>query len=232
MFFRLKNKVRFAFFEMIGLILSLSAFSQPIITGPTCVVPGTVYHYRIAGPWTAASTMQVCITGGYIKDMDSSQKTCTLQGGAPLGSVLIVWNQPGNSSLTLSSAIGNSSLKVSVVSPLIPGTIASSSKHQTIANNSIPLVIICSADSGGACSPSYILQWQQSQNMLAWIDIKNAVGENLVVPTTILQPTYYRRRVTEKSSGTIGYSDAAWVDVLAPTPAASQSATNSSITPP
>ena len=149
--------------------------------------------------------------------------SCTPQGGAPLSSLLVVWNNPGTGSLTLSSALGNSTFNVTVASLLKAGTIDSSSKKQVIGYDSVPSLIICSPDSGGSCSPAYADQWQQSFDMVSWKDIQGATSGNLSISSPLTQATFYRRKVTEKTSGTIGYSDVAFVDVGPPPPSAFQS---------
>ncbi len=223
MFLFLKNKVKQSRIFFFLLFIHLTAISQPTITGPTCVMPGAVYQYTIKGSWKTSSTMQVCITGGNFRSKDTSLKNCTPQGGAPLSSLLIAWNNPGTGSLSLSSAIGNSTLSVTIVSTLQGGTMDSSSKKQVIGYDSIPSMIICSADIGGSCSPVYIDQWQQSLDMVSWKDIQGATSLNLSVSAPLTQATFFRRKVTEKTSGTIGYSDIAFVDVGPSPPSALQS---------
>ncbi len=223
MFLFLKNKVKQTRIFFFLLLIHFTANSQPTITGPTCVMPGAVYQYTIKGSWKAASTMQVCIAGGNFRSKDTSLKNCTPQAGAPLSSLLIVWNNPGTGSIILSSAIGNSTLNVTIVSTLQGGTIDSSSKKQVIGYDSIPSTILCSADIGGSCSPVFMDQWQQSYDMLSWKDIQGATSLNLSITTPLKQATFYRRKVTEKTSGTIGYSDIAFVDVGPPPPSASRS---------
>jgi hypothetical protein len=227
MFLFLKKKIKQLQIFFILMLIHIAAFSQPTITGPTCVMPGAVYQYTIKGSWRASSTMQVCISGGNFRSRDTSLKNCTPQAGAPLSSLLIVWSNPGNGSLSLSSAIGNSTLNVTIVSLLQGGTMDSSSKKQLIGYDSIPSTIICSVDIGGSCSPVYADQWQQSFDMLSWKDIQGATSMNLSVSSPLTQATFYRRKVIEKTSGTIGYSDIAFVDVGPPPPSAFQSNQNS-----
>lgn len=203
---------------MAMLVIQVAAFSQPTISGPSCAMPGVVYHYMIKGTWKATSTMQVCITGGIFSTKDTTIGTCTQKNGAPLNSVLVIWKSPGAAILTLSSALGNSSFNVTVAASLQPGTIDSSSKKQVIGYDSLPATIICSADSGGSCSPSYKDQWQQSPDAINWKDIPGASSKNLSITTPLKQASFFRRKVTETVSGTIGYSDAAFVDVGPPPP--------------
>jgi hypothetical protein len=218
MFLYTKNNIKLLLTSISLFFTNLCAFSQPTITGPTCVVPGTVYHYRISGSWKASSTMQVCISGGTLKSKDTSLHNCTPLGGAPLSSVLVIWNSSGPASLRVTSGLGNSSLNIVITAPLTPGSIDSASKIQAIVYDSIPTAIACSSESGGSCSPNYIDQWQQSLDMVAWVDIPGATSRNLSTIPRLTQSTFFRRKVTEKSSGTVAYSDVAFVDVGPPAP--------------
>jgi len=56
--------------------------------------------------------------------------------------------------------------------------------------------------------------------MLGWINISGANGKNLTIATGLKQTTFYRRKVTETTSGSISYSNVATVDVIVPIPAA------------
>ncbi len=203
-------------------VFYISAYAQPTISGPSCVTPGVVYHYVIKGSWKASSTMQVCLTGGVFSTKDTTIGTCTQKNGAPLSSVLVVWNSPGNATINLSSALGNSSLNITVASLLQPGIIDTASKKQFIGYDSLPVTIICSADSGGSCSPAYKDQWQQSADAISWKDIPGATSKNLTITTPLKQASFFRRKVTETISGTIAYSDVAFVDVGPPPPSAMQ----------
>lgn len=186
--------------------------AQVTITGPTCVVPGTCYHYWIKGGWQARSTMQACVTGGRIADTSATPHTCTAAAGAPLGAILVIWDS-SNASIAVTSAAGNATLAISVTTPLMAGSIDSGSKQQMIGYDSIPATIICSVDSGGNCSPAYTDQWQQSADQVSWQDIPGSTGKNLRVTTALTQTVFYRRKVTETGSGTIAYSDTASVFV-------------------
>src|ERR1700733_10013314 len=100
-------------------VLQTPAFSQVNVTGPTCVIPGTVYQYVITGPWDSTSTMQVCLTGGQLAD---STGTCTPTGW-PLSFVLVTWNPGTTGSLQLQSSNGNSTIAVSISSSLSGGVL-------------------------------------------------------------------------------------------------------------
>jgi hypothetical protein len=194
--------------------VNLSLFSQVSITGPTCVVPGTIYHYKISGPWKASTSMQVCVSGGVLKGKDSVPNTCTPQGGAPLGGVLVQWTGTGSKSITISSSEGNKTISISSINSLQAGSIAASSQKQVIGSDSIIFAtIVCGAAIGGACSPSYSYQWQQSSDRVSWTNILGATSKDL--PGSRLKTTtFYRRKDMETTSGTIVYSDVAEVFVI------------------
>jgi hypothetical protein len=213
MIFILKRILRFSPAIIILVMISQSVRAQTSITGPDCVVPGFVYHYIISGAWDSTSNMQLCVTGGSFKSNDSTLHNCTKKGGAPLGSVLIVWNNPGTGSLSVSSALGNFSFNVTVVLPMHPGLIDTASKYQKIGYGTIPSAIVCSNDMGGNCTPIFSNQWQQSSDKVSWINISGSTGK-IFQPGPLTVSTFFRRRVTEKNSGTIDYSDIAEVDVL------------------
>jgi hypothetical protein len=204
--------------KIISLSIFLICFSVPgllsgqvTITGPTCVAIGTVYQYNIQGSWDSASTMQVCITGGTIAD-SSVSGNCTLQT-APLAAVRVSWSDPSGGSLSLTSSRGNASLHVNVASTLEPGMIDSSIAMQEVDSGGIPQPILCSPASGGACSPAYDYQWQQSSDAVNWSDIPRATAENLNFSSGTGQSGFYRRKLTERVSGTIDYSGLAAINI-------------------
>ena len=83
--------IKIFFLISIVFLLPRIGTSQVSITGPTCVVPGVIYQYQIQGNWDSTSTMQVCLSGGVIAD-STDTNICTPAGGAPLSSVLVIWN--------------------------------------------------------------------------------------------------------------------------------------------
>lgn len=195
------------------MLSALCAVSQVTISGPTCVVAGTVYQYTISGNWDSLSTMQVCISSGTIAGLSPSG-SCTVTG-APLAAVLILWNDTASNtgSISLTSSIGNATLSIQFAEPLIPGSIDSASRLQIVAADSIPAAINCSVDTGGSCNPAYSYQWQQSPDMGSWTDMAGAIAQNLSFGSALAQTTFFRRKVTETVSGTIGYSNVAVVTI-------------------
>jgi hypothetical protein len=191
------------------------ASGQVSISGATCVLPGTVYEYRISANWDSSSVMQVCVNGGSIVDTSISG-SCT-SNNFPVNAVLISWNDLPQASFTVTSSLGNSTFSVSSMAPLSAGLIDSLSKQQNLFDTvSIPAAIVCNGDSGGSCSPVYSYQWQRSDDAMIWQDLPEDTSKNLVFTQAATQTYYYRRKITETISTSIGFSDIAIVNVIVP----------------
>jgi len=210
----MKNKSKIILFICFTLTTVSTAFTQVTVSGPTCVVPGTVYEYTISGQWDSTSTMQVCITGGVFS---GSAVSCT-ENGKPSPFVLVSWTDSKSGSLSLTSSLGNASINIIVSSTLKGGTIITASSSQQVTFNALANTISCSPATGGSCSPGYNYQWQESLDRVNWKDINGATSQNFSSNTSRKHSTYFRRRVTELSSGTIAYSDIATVNVGDPPP--------------
>ena len=208
-----------AFKHIIAVALLLAAlrtpgFSQVTVSGPTCVIPGTIYQYVITGPWDSLSTMQVCLTGGQLADSSGS---CT-PTGQPLSFIRVTWNAGSSGSLQVQSSKGNSTIAVTLSDTLTGGSILVAAKTQRIAYLATPALVSCPPSTGGACSPQYNYQWQQSLDQVEWSDIPAATTQNLILAQAVKQTLFVRRKVTETGSNTIAFSNIALVDVGAPAP--------------
>jgi hypothetical protein len=193
----------------------LEAAAQPTISGPACVMPGASYQYLISGKWDSVSTMQVCANGAVIL---GSTNSCTANG-APVAAVSVTWIAGvGTGSLSLSSTSGNTTLAVTVTSPLKGGVLDMVSQRQIVGFNIAPGDIHCGTDSGGACKPIYQHQWQWSPDALHWADITGATGQHLTGIGPQKLTIYYRRKTVETVSGDIAYSNFAVVFVSLPPP--------------
>lgn len=202
----MKNKICFLLFS-VTLLLSWKAPAQVSITGPACVTSDIMYLYTINGTFDSSSTMKVCVTGGII---DTSNASCA--EGEWLPFVKIAWNNNiTNGSILITSSSGNDSLDVGITLPLAGGTIDSASLVQLSDSTREPAAIHCSAPAGGGCSPSYVYQWQQSANNMAWDDIPNATGQYLSFSAPVLLTTYYRRKTKTTESDAVAYTQAAAV---------------------
>ncbi len=195
---------------LLPVLISVAAKSQVTVTGPTCVTPGITCQYDIAANWTATATMQVCASGGTVIVANSS---CT-GNGTPQSRVFISWNaNASNPSVTITSSLGNATLNVQIAAALQPGIIDSTILVQSVSYNAIPATISCGLASGGNCSPSYSYTWQQSTDAMQWTNVTGATNTQVSFSSGLQQTTYYRRKVTETVSGTIGYSNMAVVYV-------------------
>ena len=190
---------------LIVFVFTQKLFAQISISGPQCVTTGTVYQYiiHISGKFDSLSKLQLCITGGKFED---SKNNCIPAADIR---IKVTWNPDAvNGNIAITSLRDNASLSVVITPPLNGGLISSNYKSQLTSKDSLPpSSIICSAASGGACTPVYSYQWQQSDNGVDWKDIRNATGQNLGLNQKIPNAYFYRRKVTETSSGSIQYSD-------------------------
>jgi hypothetical protein len=210
-----KNPLRYCLL-LILLFIYARNFAQITISGPTCVVRGTIYQYKIQGGWDSLSTMQVCINGGLITEKKSSS-SCTIMGKV-LGAVSVVWSSDTIGSVNVTSSKGNAILNVSITSLLNGGTISMDLKSQSINFGLLPTTISCSVPTGGACTPNYLYQWQASSNAVDWTDLANNNGENLSFTIPLKETKYYRRRTKETVSGNIAFSDVAMVATIITSP--------------
>lgn len=189
------------------LLFYWKAPAQVNITGPTCVTSEVMYLYTINGTFDSSSTMKVCVTGGII---DTTHATCA--EGEWLPFVKVAWNSNiSSASIVITSSSGNDSLDIGITLPLAGGTIDSASMIQLSDSTKIPVTLYCSAAGGGGCSLSYVYQWQQSANNMAWDDMPNATGQDLSFSTPVLLTTYYRRKTKTTESDAVAYTQAAVV---------------------
>ncbi|MEJ0105442.1 MAG: hypothetical protein WDO19_24050 [Bacteroidota bacterium] len=188
---------------------SIAAFSQPAIKGPACVTTGVQYDYFISGNPDSVSAVTVCIAGGSFTDSKTACRTVK-----PFTNISVTWNiDVKEGRLSIRSDAAADSLSIYITSLLDAGVIDVSLKKQSIRYDTFPSLITCSQATGGNCSPVYIYQWQSSPDGINWSDIKGETGQNLLSRSSLKESIFYRRKVTEKGSGTIGYSNIATVFV-------------------
>jgi len=189
------------------------AFSQISISGPTCVIPGQSYTYTISGGWSQLTNMSWCVSGGVITGATGNCKS-----GTPLPQVTVTWSTTltnGTLSLNTTTPTGTTTIHVIPSTALQAGAISNTS--QTINSGSIPATLNATAASGASCSPSYTYEWQQSFDNVNFGSVSSGgAGQNLSFTTGLTATTYYRRKVTETSSGSIGYTKTATVTVIPP----------------
>ena len=208
--------------KILQLLAAIAIFCKPAIcqvnlNGPTCVVPGVIYQYTITSPGTSSSpiNMKVCVTNGTIVDKDQKKLGDCVQSSDPFSTVFVAWYDATASSITISSLKGNKTSTMNMTVALQPGELEAQVKNQNLTDTlTVPSTIKCAGGRGGSCSPAYLYQWQQSADALTWSNIAGATGLNLSFTGGLNQPVYYRRKITETHSGTIGYSEIAAVNVL------------------
>ncbi len=203
---------RFAILLLIALTVGATAFSQISISpNPGCAVQGTDYQYTISGNWNpsaTSATMTWTVTGGTIVS-----HTNPLTGFFP--SIHVIWNAGASSGqISLSYTNGstqNASITTNLVTTLTAGTIVPVS--QTINYNTTPASLTMGAATGGACSPNYTYQWQQSSDGVNFTNISGATAVTLNFTAALTNTTYYRNLVTETSTGNTVYSSVVTITV-------------------
>lgn len=196
--FNLNKEISYCSFLLAVFIFSFvdASYSQMSISGPTCIVAGTQYTYTIAGNWTNSTTMTWTVNGGSISGNSS---------GTPLPQVHVTFTGAGYVKVVTSNPTSSTTLNVTTAPTLSGGTISNPS--QSINYNTLPDTIKCSAATGGACSPTYSYQWQQSTDDSHWTNVgTGGSSQNLIFTSNLTTSTYFRRFVTEMSSGNTAYS--------------------------
>jgi len=211
---------RFARLMVLAVFLTslwLSGFGQSIsITGPNCVIAGPVYLYNFVAQWQQGSTVRVCVTGGTLVD---SGATCA-GGSGILSFVRVSWDSGGQASGTIAvmSSLGDTSLTVSISTPLTGGQLDSSIASQSVDTLTTPATLTVSTPTGGSCQPAYGYQWQQSLDNVVWQNVSGATNPQFPFSGPINQISYYRRVVTDNSANVLAYSNVATIFVNTPMP--------------
>jgi hypothetical protein len=183
-------------------------FGQVNITGAQCVLTTLVYQYDIKGDWKENDKISICVDGGVLTETGT---TCIEK--QTVSFVKVQWSEGKTTGkITVNSGAGASNISVNIAPHFNPGSIETTDK-QTIAYNKLSPSLYSTQASGGNCSPSFSYQWEQSLNKLQWIAISGATGRNLSFDTPLKQTTFFRRKVFESKSQTIGYTNAITVFV-------------------
>jgi RHS repeat-associated protein len=188
------------------LFSSLSLSAQWSISGTSCVQTGsTQYQYMVSGSGLAnTSTMTWSCAG------------CTFVGsssGTPCWGAKATWSESGWIKCMTTSPSGSGTLTISTFSAMSAGTITSGGS-QSINYNTTPATIVCSAPTGGYCTPSYAYQWYSSTNDVNFNPLSGQTALTLNFGSTLLTQTmYYKLEQEEINSGTIVYSPVATVIV-------------------
>lgn len=202
---------RILMFVSFGLIY-YSVQAQVSVSGPVCVLPGTDYQYNISANWDSASVMQICVTGGVISDSGTS-----CYSGNPLPFIHVTWTGDSDSGmLVFKTSLGDTSFSVVFTSQLSAGMLDTSVNLLILDSGAVPPIIHCTPATGGACSPQYMYQWQQSPDMMQWSDFPGAANPDFSFGNPPEQTIFLRRKVRESVSGAIGYSGVSSVYILSP----------------
>lgn len=204
----MNSAIKYKIFLLSPVLLSFFiSTGQVTISGPQCVVKELECQYKITGEWNG-SNISICAQGGVLTENNAScvQKTS-------VSFVRVRWTTGSNGTLSVTSSAGNASLSVSITTELNVGVISDNSKSQTINFNMMPAVIYCSAASGGSCNASYAYQWQESADNVTWTDMSGKTSQNLTFTASLTGSKFFRRKITEATSGTVMYSGYAAVYV-------------------
>ena len=181
--------------------------AQVDIKGPACIVPGVEYQYNFYGKWQKGASVDICIVGGIFTE---STDTCITVKDS--NSVLVIWNESaGEEKLSVSSSGETGYLTVTATQNLQGGLVDQNVKSQQKRENELPDQITCASATGGSCNPSYSYQWEQSADNLHWEEIEGATSQHLSFEKTLNNTVFLRRKVIDKSSGSVAYSDVAIV---------------------
>jgi RHS repeat-associated protein len=209
------SKVRYKVmaFLLIGLLTGLRGYNQVGINGPTSVIMGNSYTYyptingssstMYSGPYT------YFISGGVVTGTSNTSKSGVCSNVLYSIGVNITWTSSSGSVQVILNP-GSSTLNITAVPALVPGTISPSS--QTLNYGQTAATMSVSGTSGGAASPTYTYQWQSAPDAVTWTDIAGATSTNYNAGT-LFATTYYRVFVTESSTFTSAYTPSVTVSV-------------------
>lgn len=188
----------FVFFNTLYIV-----HAQKFINGFECVTSGVEYEYRFNAGWDTSTSIQVCVTGGIIANDNTACKTM-----AGLVYIKVKWDEINKrGSITVTYPKGSLTKNVVITPHLSGGTIDSSTFVQYVDYGKKPKDISCSVAKGGNCNPGYTYQWQQSANILVWENINGGIDKDLKFSSGITEQTFYRRKITDNTTGTIAYSE-------------------------
>jgi hypothetical protein len=195
----------------LSLIISVIAGSAQVsIQGIQCVATGVDYQYNIKVDWKEGDRVRVCVEGGIITINNNS---CMEKDF--MSSIRVRWSQGVGRKITVSSRSGTSSLEVKIAKALEAGEVITEDRQELTATN-IPSDLICTPASGGSCAPTYNYQWEQSTDRLGWKPVNGATNKDLQFSAPLATSSYFRRKVIEMQSMTIGYSEIIELTVLPP----------------
>lgn len=183
------------------------------ISGPTsCIINNSYTYtpsYNGSSTYSYNGPYSYTINGGVITGTSNTSKSGTSSGILYSLSINITWTSSGGT-LYFTSNLGSKTITITAVTALSPGTLTPLS--QSINYGATPSTITGTAATGGASSPSYSYQWMSSSDNSTWSDISGATSQNYS-PPALYSSTYFRRKVTETTTSTVGYTSSALVTV-------------------
>lgn len=177
---------------------------QKALTGPVCVSPGVEYQYSLN--ILGSANWKVCVSGGSIVGSNAS---CV--EGSTSTRLNVVWAKNGLNGLTITGAVSEK-LAISVIDEFDAGLIEDSIISGHELSKKLP-IIYCTNAKGGACSSSFIYNWEMSADQVLWINVVGEYGQNLAYKELVKETVYFRRKVTNTRSNTVGYSNVVHVFV-------------------
>lgn len=189
---------------IVFLFIVNAVFGQKTLSGPFCVTPGIEYQYVINIPGTTDWT--ICVSGGAIVGQNDP---CFK--GSSSSVIKIVWAKNVANSITVSGAVSEK-YAIRTIDDFDAGLIMDSIIASHEKTLKVP-TIYCTDAKGGACNVSLIYSWEMSDDQVIWIALKGETGQHLSFKELIKGPIYFRRKVTNALTSTVGYSNVAHVFV-------------------
>lgn len=203
-----KMKLNRLFFQL--LFFSIASYPKAVISqitlhGATCVTTGLQYDYFVEGDSDLKNSVTISITGGRFPDTDVTWKEVKIYSKFSISWI----DTLKYGTIFIKSNNKRTTDTIKIVNLLNGGRIDKLKKVQYVSYNSIPLSFPCTPASGGGCSPQFEYQWQRSSDQATWTDIVGQTSQSLFFQTALRETTFYRRKVTNKTSGSIAYSNIA-----------------------
>lgn len=171
------------------------------IKGPQCVRSGVEYQYIIERAAGSSIKGELCLEGGVFA---RTRRSCI--SDSVFFEVRVVWTDSIRGSLQLHEGSNQVTHAVNIAQELQPGAMDTTVILQIVKVGARPRDILCSPASGGGCNPIYEYQWQQSTDNIEWTDINEMGKQHFHFISTVVQSIFYRRKVTDITSGTIAYT--------------------------
>jgi hypothetical protein len=194
---------------LLSVFLSSVVLGQVSISGAKCAMTALIYQYDIKGEWKEGDHINICVDGGVLAETNT---TCVEKQAVSF--VRVQWREGVTTGkITVRSQAGAADISVTIAPPLNSGFIQTADK-QLLSPDKIPVSLSCYQASGGNCSPSFWYQWEESPDKLHWKEITGANGADLSFAAPLKQTTFFRRKVFERTSQTIGYTNELTVFVI------------------